>query len=190
MPRRSTARERMIAAAGRLFQRQGYHGTGVAQILEEAQAPKGSFYHHFAGGKEELAAIAVKAAGTEIIAIIDAAFAKATSFSEGANNVAERVGAWFERSDYAEGCPITAVHLETTPLSDRLTIATREVFACWCDCVANHARRLGLADAPAKDCALGLVLAIEGAWVLARARRSRDPFVLAARMAVGLAHCP
>ena len=48
-------RERLVRAGVHFFQTQGYHGTGITQILERARAPKGCFYHHFPGGKEELA---------------------------------------------------------------------------------------------------------------------------------------
>jgi TetR/AcrR family transcriptional repressor of lmrAB and yxaGH operons len=48
-------RERILRAALSHFQRHGYHGAGLAEILEEARAPKGSLYHHFPGGKAQLA---------------------------------------------------------------------------------------------------------------------------------------
>ena len=49
-------RERMVEAAARLLARQGYHATGVAQVLAEAGAPRGSLYFHFPAGKEQMAA--------------------------------------------------------------------------------------------------------------------------------------
>jgi TetR/AcrR family transcriptional regulator, lmrAB and yxaGH operons repressor len=53
-PNRPT-RDRLIRSGVHFFQTQGYHGTGIAEILERARAPKGSFYHHFPDGKEQLA---------------------------------------------------------------------------------------------------------------------------------------
>jgi TetR/AcrR family transcriptional repressor of lmrAB and yxaGH operons len=60
------SKQRMIAATATLMQRQGYHATGLNQIVKEARAPKGSLYFHFPGGKEELAetALAEAAAST------------------------------------------------------------------------------------------------------------------------------
>lgn len=52
--RSSPARERLLDAANRLFYRQGYHPTGINQLIEEADVAKASFYNHFSS-KEELA---------------------------------------------------------------------------------------------------------------------------------------
>src|SRR6476620_9172702 len=56
-------KERLLDASGELFRRQGYTGTGIKAILADAQAPFGSLYHHFPGGKEELGAEAVRRSG-------------------------------------------------------------------------------------------------------------------------------
>ena len=55
MPRRSDSKERMIAAARRLFREHGYFGTALSEVVSESSAPRGSLYFHFPGGKEELA---------------------------------------------------------------------------------------------------------------------------------------
>ena len=44
-------RDRILYATAELFRRQGYAGTGLKQVVAEAQAPFGSLYHHFPGGK-------------------------------------------------------------------------------------------------------------------------------------------
>lgn len=47
-------RESILKQSLDLFARRGYYGTGLAQILATCRIPKGSFYHYFPGGKEEL----------------------------------------------------------------------------------------------------------------------------------------
>ena len=59
-------RERILHTASGLFQRQGYHATGLNQVLAEGKAPKGSLYFHFPRGKEQLAAEAVTAGAHEV----------------------------------------------------------------------------------------------------------------------------
>src|SRR6185437_16455600 len=47
-------RERMVRGAAQLIRRKGVTGTGMREIVTEADAPRGSLQHYFPGGKEEL----------------------------------------------------------------------------------------------------------------------------------------
>lgn len=184
MSEKPSSRSRMIEAGAQLFQRKGYHGTGLIEILEQSRAPKGSFYHHFPGGKEQLAAAAIEQARDSVGHSINAAFASADSFAEGADNLVRSIADWFERSDYAEGCPITSVLLETVPGSDRLATACNAAFDTWVCQAEDHARRIGGVTRP-DVAAMALLIALEGAWVIARATRSRRPFDVASAMVTG-----
>src|ERR1700752_5321712 len=55
MPRKTDSKERMVAAARRLFREHGYLGTALSDVVTESAAPRGSIYFHLPGGKEELA---------------------------------------------------------------------------------------------------------------------------------------
>jgi len=63
MPIRSQPgnRERMLEAAISLMRRTGLSGAGINEVVRESQAPKGSIYHYFPGGKQQLAAEAIEA---------------------------------------------------------------------------------------------------------------------------------
>src|SRR6059036_1384349 len=63
MPPRSDARTRMIQSAALLFRERGVEGTAFADVLEHSGAPRGSVYHHFPGGKLQLAEEATRHAG-------------------------------------------------------------------------------------------------------------------------------
>ncbi|MBS0562070.1 MAG: TetR/AcrR family transcriptional regulator [Proteobacteria bacterium] len=52
------SRERIVAAASRLFRERGFDGVGIDAIMQEAGMTHGGFYRHFAS-KEGLAAEAV-----------------------------------------------------------------------------------------------------------------------------------
>ena len=43
------SKARMVSAAEQLFRIQGLHATGLAEILEQSGAPRGSLYHYFPG---------------------------------------------------------------------------------------------------------------------------------------------
>ena len=62
MPRTSkklTNRENLLKQGVALLMQQGYHGTGLKEILDAVQIPKGSFYNYF-GSKENFAAEAIQ----------------------------------------------------------------------------------------------------------------------------------
>lgn len=56
---KTDSREKIVAAASKLFQLKGYTATGLNEILRESGAPKGSLYYYFPNGKEELALAAI-----------------------------------------------------------------------------------------------------------------------------------
>ncbi len=45
--KRNSARDIIIDTASRLFYQQGYHSTGITQIITEADTVKATFYQHF-----------------------------------------------------------------------------------------------------------------------------------------------
>jgi len=63
-------REDLIAAAGRLFQQEGFQGTGIDRLLAEAGVAKMTLYRHFKS-KDELVAVALERASVEHIAALE-----------------------------------------------------------------------------------------------------------------------
>jgi AcrR family transcriptional regulator len=60
----STTRDRIIQATTALFMQRGYAASGLKDISLAGEAPIGSLYHFFPGGKEELAGETLRAAGS------------------------------------------------------------------------------------------------------------------------------
>src|SRR5260370_8891758 len=65
-------RQRIVETSAELFRTQGYNATGVKQIVTAAQAPFGSLYHFFPGGKEQLGAEAILVSGALYAQLIPA----------------------------------------------------------------------------------------------------------------------
>ncbi|AOS63477.1 AcrR family transcriptional regulator [Actinoalloteichus hymeniacidonis] len=64
-----------MRVTARLLQRQGYEGTPIKQIAAAAEATLGSVYHFFPGGKQELAAEAIRYSDEEFAEVLRAGLA-------------------------------------------------------------------------------------------------------------------
>jgi len=80
-----------------------------------------------------------------------------------------------ERSGYTLGCPIAAVALEGTPLSDNLRRASEAALAEWEELLSGYLAERGLGADRARSVATAFICSLEGALMLARARRTAEP---------------
>ena len=63
----STKRDEIITTTCRLLELQGYRATGLNEIIRESGAPKGSLYHYFPEGKDELTVEAIAYSAAAIV---------------------------------------------------------------------------------------------------------------------------
>jgi TetR/AcrR family transcriptional repressor of lmrAB and yxaGH operons len=173
-------RERMVASAVDLLARRGLQATSFSEVLEHSGAPRGSIYHHFPGGKDQMIGSALDAAGTRAIELLD----------RKAGAPAEDVATWFLhiwrevliRGKFEAGCAVLAVAVAAG--SPELLDQTALVFRTWRRRLAELLEQGGLRPADAQRFAAMLVASSEGAVVLARAEQSLEPFDLVAEQLV------
>ncbi|HUY23601.1 MAG TPA: TetR/AcrR family transcriptional regulator [Acidimicrobiales bacterium] len=177
MARTSGTRARLLDAGATLFRRQGYAGTGLKRIVDEGGAPRGSLYHFFPGGKEQLGAEAVARSGAGFRRVLE-------SVLEG-NDPAASVRAMFdlsaaalEASDYRDGCPVATVALEAASTSEPLRLACAAVFESWADALEERLVRARVDAGVARELAVFGLAAFEGAIVLSRTARTTRPLVV------------
>ena len=169
--KRSDSKDRMIGSAVQLLREQGYTGTGFRDVIVHSGAPRGSIYHHFPGGKAQLAEEAVVAARDYVSTFIEAAtreddpVAMLRAFLDAFRPV-------LEPSGYRAGCPVVAVAAEAHDEAPHLSDVAAEAFAQWSESMAASLRRSGLSRARARRLATLVVSAIEGAIVICRAERN------------------
>ena len=167
------ARERMIRSAAVLFRERGVEGTSLSDVLEHSGAPRGSIYHHFPGGKAQLAEEATRYAGEFIAAGLAAALAS----DEPVAAIRDFTAAWrgvLRDSDLDAGCPILAAALEGDR-SPGARDAAAAAFERWQELIAEAFEDQGLSGERARSLATLAIAAIEGGVVLARAQRSIEP---------------
>ncbi len=169
-----TTRERIVAASAELFRRQGYAATGVKQIVTAAQAPFGSLYHHFPGGKQQLADEVIRAGGAFFQALVTAVYDDEPTAERSVRAVFEGAAETLEATDFQDACPIAAIALEVASTNQELRRATAEVFGQWIEALA---RRLG-----GPERALFVLAALEGAFVLCRAQQTAEPMRATGRL--------
>jgi AcrR family transcriptional regulator len=172
----SDAKSKMIAGAAQLLARQGLDGTSFSEVLEFTGAPRGSVYHHFPEGKDQLIALAVDLAGARALDAVTSWTGK--SPAEVTESFLELWRSVLTRSSLHSGCAVLAVTVATD--SPDLLEHAASVFRSWRSRLAELLEAGGLSSARAAGFAATLVAATEGAVVLSRAEQSMEPFELVA----------
>lgn len=167
-------RERIVQTSAELFRRQGFVATGVKQIVEAAQAPFGSVYHFFPGGKEELGAEVIRFSGGIYAQLIDLFYGPDVDAVEATRAFFAAAAMTLESTDYADACPIATVALEVSSTSEPMREACADVFGDWLDRATRRLLDAGVSPDAARPLAINLVALLEGAFVLSRAARSTE----------------
>jgi TetR/AcrR family transcriptional repressor of lmrAB and yxaGH operons len=173
----SSSREQILEATRRLMEAQGYHATGLSQIIEESGAPRGSLYYYFPGGKEALAAEVVRRTGEEVEARIRAVLQSIDDPAEAMRQFIARVIEHMVASDYRAGGPITTVALESATTSDPINAACQEVYESWRLAFGETLIRSGIDEARASSLSALIVAALEGGIVMSRTAHQPEPLV-------------
>jgi TetR/AcrR family transcriptional repressor of lmrAB and yxaGH operons len=162
----------MIEQAILLLAKKGLQGASFSEVLQASGAPRGSLYHHFPGGKEELVLAALGAAGDMALDYLG------TLEGKPAAEVVEGFAALWRRgligSDFGAGCAVVAVTVAAN--SSVLIQGAADVFRAWRARLSDLLTEAGLANARAPTVAALVISACEGAIALSRAERSLEPF--------------
>ncbi|NJN48124.1 MAG: TetR/AcrR family transcriptional regulator [Candidatus Competibacteraceae bacterium] len=157
------------------LRRKGLHGVGLAEVVARAQAPKGVLYHHFPGGKTELAVAAVNA-------VVEY---QRSSLEEAMRPPADPVAAlktWLAgaqgqlaQGNYEHGCPLATIALESTAQDTLIREALARGFAVLRAQLAQGFEKTGVDSRRAEGLAALLVSAYEGGLLQARVAGSLEP---------------
>lgn len=138
--RDSDSRERLLAAGAELFGRKGFNGCGIAEVLQAADVPRGSFYHHFAS-KEEFGVAVIERARDEHLDEVK------PLLSDRRMSPLRRLRTMFEQTRQecaAMGptveCLIPKLALETASLSEPVHAAVKCAYQQWSALLAQVIR--------------------------------------------------
>jgi AcrR family transcriptional regulator len=167
--KRSDAKQKMMVAARQLIRERGYHATALSDVLERSEAPRGSVYFHFPGGKAELAVAAAEHHAREQIEHIAEAARVATSAGDVVRSYLTQARDRMIASNYGEGCSIAPIVIE-----GELGDLGGRLFASIIGAMAERFEALGVKDA--QGLAEAVIAGTQGALVTGRALRSPGPF--------------
>ena len=173
----------MIEGALSLLAKQGLQATSFSEVLKLTNAPRGSIYHHFPGGKEQLVAEALKLSEKRTAASI-----AALNSSKPEEIVQGFLGLWrylLKTYDFAVGCSAVAVTVATN--SPELLERSESIFETWQTVLTDKFVNAGLPQRLAADFATTLIAASEGAVVMSRSAKSIEPFERVANQLVAQA---
>lgn len=175
---RTSTKARMVTSAVRLLRERGVAGVTVDAVLADSGAPRGSVYHHFPGGRDEIVLAAGRQAAGFITGLLDEAVAQGDPLA-----ALDAFTAFWKHalidSDYGAGCPVAAFGsgAGTGPAGDPrpLLDLAAETFTGWRERLAAAIESSGFTAGEAGALATTVIAAIEGAILLCRAHRSAQP---------------
>ena len=168
-------RERMVGTAARLLATQGYHATGVAQVLEESASPRGSLYFHFPQGKEQMAQEAIRQLGLALGEAMRTKLERKPDVRRGLSSLLRMFGRQLEASAFQLGCPVATVALEAASAAPGLRRACDEVFTSWESYLAERLLKESPRRAEPERLARSILGILEGALLLSKTRASTEP---------------
>jgi TetR/AcrR family transcriptional repressor of lmrAB and yxaGH operons len=162
------AKEQILEAAARLFEKQGYHATGLNEIIRESGSPKGSLYYYFPEGKEQIGVETALWSAAQMSERIHFGLSQAENPAEAVRLLTLGIAGAIEQSGFAAGGPLMMLAAESAVRSERLNIACREAYG---QMQAVFSEKLfGNAEL-----AEFILATLEGAILLSRVQHSGEP---------------
>jgi TetR/AcrR family transcriptional repressor of lmrAB and yxaGH operons len=171
----SSIRNHILQTTCDLMEKQGYHGTGLNEIVKESGAPKGSLYHYFPEGKEQIASEAVMQSGQATSQRIQAGLSGNSHAAKAIHDFVLNIAHHVESSGFAAGGPLTAVAMETATKSERINLACRSAYTLLETAFREKLLASGFTKVKADELGTFITASIEGGIILSRTYHSGDP---------------
>lgn len=174
--RSRAARERILETAARLFQRQGYHATGLNQIIQESGSPKGSLYHYFPNGKDELAVEAILWTKRTIGEKIQAFLAQRDDPVDAIQALIRATAQSVRDIESIIPCTVSLLSLEMSLLSEPIRAACESTMDAWAALFSEKLRGI-CDDNKAQDLGLLIQTLIDGALIRSLNKKDIQPLL-------------
>ncbi|MFF2479378.1 TetR/AcrR family transcriptional regulator [Paenibacillus sp. NPDC058071] len=180
--RQNRTRDAIIHCAAQLFHKQGYHGTGLSQIIKDSSCPKGSLYYYFPEGKEQLALACIEHTHQLVAEKWEAIFKQTDNPGIAVETFIATMVDEAEASGFDCFFPVGSwVAVEASGVSNQLQEACQNVVNRWHFFLSEQLRKAGLPDSAAEEAALTVLSLTEGALHIALIYRDPKPFLNASK---------
>jgi TetR/AcrR family transcriptional regulator, lmrAB and yxaGH operons repressor len=176
----NTTQSQIIATTCELLEQQGFHATGLNQIVNISGAPKGSLYYYFPGGKDEIAEAAIAWAGRTVAARIRTHLSGDADVAAALRRFVLLIADQVEASGFRSGGPLMTVAMETATTNERLNLACRQAYGLLLAAFEETLLACGWSGEQAQALATMINAAIEGGVILSRTQHSAAPLRIVA----------
>jgi AcrR family transcriptional regulator len=175
---RTDSRASMVRGAASLIRTRGVNATSFSDVLAESGAPRGSIYHHFPKGKEQLAGDAIRWTSERVLA--HQRTCRATTPTGVLDCFIDMWRQVVVASGGAAGCVVAGVAIDTTANDRAMIEVVRATFRSWVDLLSEQLAAVGVPARRASRIAVATVAGMEGALILCRAEGSSAPLEIVA----------
>ena len=172
---KTNTKDIFIDTASSLFANQGYHATGISEILTKSNAPKGSLYYYFPQGKEQLAQEALQKTAEKISTEILDVLAKASTPLEGLQQHLIYIAQKIEKDLFQPNVSISLIALETFSSNEIIRLECERTFQQIQNIYKNSFLKMDLQEEYADFLAMTMVMLTEGAITLSLTKKNTQP---------------
>lgn len=163
-----------------LLAQQGSPDVSLSTVLDACEANKGSLYHFFPGGKDELVIAAVEKQARCAIAMNQELLLNSDSTADAVFSIVNSLARAMNASDFSLCLPFSAVGAISGDASKNLRSACSETLIKLESLFANALKTEGVSLKTSREVASVIVSTIEGALLQARTRHTIAPLKNAA----------
>ncbi len=171
-------RDHLLDVATKLFHSQGYHATGLNQILKESGTPKGSLYHYFPNGKDQLVKEVVQSSSNRLVKDIQAHLDSDLNPVIAIQHYLDKMSQRFENletPDKLDMPPFSLISLESAFANEEIRQVCQENYNQVEQLYYKKIVASGVAQPEARALAVSICAAIEGVLMLSITKKSNEP---------------
>ena len=171
----ASTRARMLDVSIGLMRRSGLAGAGINEIAKASSVPKGSVYHYFPQGKQQVVTEALEIYVQRVQEYMTRALSSETTPKARVRALFNAVAKRLEDSYFHQSCAAGAVCLDLDEELEEVRKIVDAAFETWIDLLASQ---IGISQPQRARSFAGLMLTtLQGTWIRGRAQKSGQPFI-------------